>query len=173
MLQKESAHNIFRLLMCRDLNLHQLKGVIFDHSCGLDQYLLNREPREFEYLRCLVDGSHWSSQKRLRKPDRSGKGGHLGCSSGFNYNLYKPYLPNQTNSQGREQMHAILDKLVPSLRQMSYPVFMTMMRGKMQFLMIIYVLCNSYAMFSFKLFMKIASFLVFFGIRNLTKKGET
>ena len=70
-------------------------------------------------------------------------------------------------------MQAILDKLFPSLRQMSYPVCMTMMRGKMQFLMIIYVLCNSYAMFSFKLFMKIASFLVFFGIRNLTKKGET
>ena len=59
MLCRESAHNIFRLLMCRDLNLHELKGVIFDHSCGLDQYLLNREPREFEFLRCLVDGAHW------------------------------------------------------------------------------------------------------------------
>lgn len=59
MLCKESAHNIFRLLMCRDVNLLALKGVIFDHACGLDQYLLNREPREFEYLRCLVDGAHW------------------------------------------------------------------------------------------------------------------
>ena len=59
MLCRESAHNIFRLLMCRDINLHELKGIIFDHSCGLDQYLLNREPREFEYLRCLVDGAHW------------------------------------------------------------------------------------------------------------------
>ena len=59
MLCKESAHNIFRLLMCRDLNLYSLKGVIFDHACGLDQYLLNREPREFEFLRCLVDGAHW------------------------------------------------------------------------------------------------------------------
>ena len=45
--------------MCRDVNLLALKGVIFDHACGLDQYLLNREPREFEYLRCLVDGAHW------------------------------------------------------------------------------------------------------------------
>lgn len=59
MLCRESAHNIFRLLMCRDVNLHQLKGVIFDHACGLDQYILNREPREFEFLRCLVDGAHW------------------------------------------------------------------------------------------------------------------
>ena len=133
MLQKESAHNIFRLLMCRDLNLEQLKGVIFDHSCGLDQCILNREPREFQYLRCLVDGSHWNGQKKMRKPDRSGKGGHLGCSDGFNFNLYKQYLPAQTNSQGREQMHAILEKLVPSLRQMSYPVFMTMMKGGVQF----------------------------------------
>jgi hypothetical protein len=59
MLCRESAHNIFRLLMCRDVNLYSLKGVIFDHACGLDQYLLNRVPREFEYLRCLVDGAHW------------------------------------------------------------------------------------------------------------------
>lgn len=59
MLCRESAHNIFRLLMCRDVDLHALQGVIFDHACGLDQYLLNREPREFEYMRCLVDGAHW------------------------------------------------------------------------------------------------------------------
>ena len=59
MLCRESAHNIFRLLMCRDVDLLALQGVIFDHSCGLDQYLLNREPREFEFLRCLVDGAHW------------------------------------------------------------------------------------------------------------------
>jgi hypothetical protein len=25
-----------------------------------------------------VDGSHWSGHKRLGKPDRSGKGGHVG-----------------------------------------------------------------------------------------------
>ena len=59
MLCCKSAHNIFRLLMFRDLNLYELKGVLFDHSCGLDQYLLNRGPREFEFLRCLVDGAHW------------------------------------------------------------------------------------------------------------------
>ena len=71
-------------------------------------------------------------KKKLRKPNSSGKGGHLGCSEGFNFNLYKPYLPYKVNSQGREQMHAILDKLVPSLRQMSYPVFMIMLKGNMQ-----------------------------------------
>ena len=93
MLCRESSHNIFRLLMCRDINLLELRGVIFDHANGLDQYLLNREPREFEYLRCLVDGAHWQvihtipqtrcslcnfifqGQKKLKKPDSSGKAG--------------------------------------------------------------------------------------------------
>ena len=89
MLQQESAYNIFRLLMCRDIDLENLKGVIYDHACGLDAYLLNREPRKFQYIRCLVDGAHWAGQKKLKKPDKSGKGGHLGCSEGFNY-LYKP-----------------------------------------------------------------------------------
>ena len=60
MLQKESAHNIFRLLMCRDLNMDNLKGVIFDHSCGLDQYILNREPKEFNFFRCLEDEAHFN-----------------------------------------------------------------------------------------------------------------
>ena len=66
-----------------------MEGVIFDHACGLDAYILNREPREFQFLRCLVDGSHWQGQKQLKKPNKSGKGGHLGCSEGFNFNIYK------------------------------------------------------------------------------------
>ena len=117
MLCKESSHNIFRLLMCRDVDLHALKGVVFDFACGLDQYILNREPSEFEYLRLLVDGAHWQvdnrlydllieiqnfyqGQKKLKRPDRSGQGGHIGCSDGFNFNLYKEFLPyKQPNSQ--------------------------------------------------------------------------
>ena len=119
MLCQESAHNLFRLLMCRDVDLLSLKGIIFDNACGLDRYILNREPREFEYLRCLVDGAHWQvyyfvcaqlhiinqqiiyqGQKKLKRPDRKGRGGHIGCSEGFNYNLYKAFLPyKQPNSQ--------------------------------------------------------------------------
>ena len=142
MLCKESAHNIFRLLMCRDVDLCALQGVIFDFACGLDRYILNREPREFEFLRCLVDGSHWQGHKKMKKPDRSGAGGHSGCSTGYNYNLYKKYLPyKQPNSQGREQMHAKLDKLCPSLKQMNYVDFMNFLR-------------------------------VYFGLTNLINKGE-
>ena len=28
--------------MCRDIDLNALEGVIFDHACGLDPYILNR-----------------------------------------------------------------------------------------------------------------------------------
>ena len=160
MLCIESSHNIFRLLMCHDINMHELKGVIFDFPCGLDQYMLNREPLEFEYLRLLVDGGHWQvsqlvwfaltsmtllslwqGQKKLRQPDRSGQGGHIGCSAGFNFNLYKPYISvKQPNSQGREQMHSKLDKLCPSLKLMDYADYMNFLR-------------------------------VFFGLSNLKNKG--
>ena len=124
MLSRESAHNLFRLLMCRNLNMEELEGVIFDFACGLDPYLLNREPREFQYLRTLVDGAHWQGQKRLRRPDRTGAGGHLGCSEGYNFNIYKEHLPHGTFSQGREQLHSKMEKMVDSLIQMEYSTFM-------------------------------------------------
>ena len=71
--------------------MHKLKGVVFDYACGLDQYILNREPREFEYLRfgwSKLAGCYYSivffifskckRQKKLNQPDRSGHGGHIG-----------------------------------------------------------------------------------------------
>ena len=33
MLCKESAHNFFRFLMCRDVDMSNLEGMIFDHAC--------------------------------------------------------------------------------------------------------------------------------------------
>ena len=30
--------------------------------------------------------------KKLKKPDSSGKNFHIGCSDGYNYNLYKKHL---------------------------------------------------------------------------------
>ena len=38
--------------------------------------------------------------------------------------MYNPTLPHGTNSQGREQMHAKLDKMVENLSQMEYSSFM-------------------------------------------------
>ena len=82
-------------------------------------FFLFREPRKFEYLRTLVDGAHWQGQKKLKRPDRSGRGGHLGCLEGFNFNLKERVL-----FQGREQMHSRLTKLTSSLCQMNYNSFM-------------------------------------------------
>ena len=74
--------------------------------------MLNRDPREFEYKRFLVDGCHWAAQKQLKKPNQAGHGGHIGCSDSFNYNVYKKHIDlgigQESNSQGREQFHALL-----------------------------------------------------------------
>ena len=68
-------------------------------------------------------GSHWKAQKKFKKSDKKSDG-HLGGSLGYDYNTYKPYTkdgPNgMKNSQSREQMHSVLDKLGKSLRQKNY-----------------------------------------------------
>jgi hypothetical protein len=124
MLAKESEHNFFRFLACRDVDLDTLEGAIFDFACALQPYVLNREARPAEFLRFLVDGAHWQGQRRLRKPDQKGKGGHLGCSEGYNFNEYKKVLPKGINSQTREQMHSRLNPCKKTLRLMNYPNFM-------------------------------------------------
>ena len=84
LLGKEGPKNLFRILMTRDLDHGNLKGVVYDHACGLDQFILNREPARFEYLRTLgfinvfhkylnnqniflVDGSHYAGHKKSKK----------------------------------------------------------------------------------------------------------
>ena len=131
MCARESARHFFRFLMCRRINFAKLEGIIEDFACGLHPYVLNREPTQFQYTRFLVDGSHWQGQRKLKKPDYSGKGGHLGCSSSYNFNAYKDHIETDTgalNSQGREQIHSILDKCYSSLSQTNYFNFMRYMR---------------------------------------------
>lgn len=64
--------------MCRDVNMFELETIIYDNGCNLDSYILNREPREFEFLRILVDGAHVQGHKRLKRPASGGRGGHSG-----------------------------------------------------------------------------------------------
>ena len=113
MLNNESPRNLFRLLTCNRFDLEQMVGVLMDHACKFDAYMLNREAEPLEYLLTLVDGSHWNAQKKMKHPNSKGKGGHLGCSEGYNWNLYKASYGKEeaVNSQGREQMHAILENL--------------------------------------------------------------
>ena len=51
--------------------------------------------------------------KKMKK-GRTSSNGHLGCSSYFNYMEYKKYekayKDGAVNSQGREQLHSILDR---------------------------------------------------------------
>ena len=53
---------------------------------------------------------------------------NLRCSDGFNFNLYKSHLDEHVNSQGREQLHSLIEKCSHSLRQLSYRHFMIFMR---------------------------------------------
>ena len=116
------------MLECRDIDLNKLEGVLFDFACGLHPYVLNREAKNYEFLRFLVDGAHWNSQKKLKRPDNSGRGGHIGCSEGYNFNVYKKNIGFKINSQTREIMHSVLDKCVTSLKLKTYHDFMHWMK---------------------------------------------
>ena len=78
MLLKESPRNLFRFLMTRDIDVNGLDGILVDHACLFEPYMMNREAKFLENKNVLVDGAHWAGQKKLKKSDRTGKGGHLG-----------------------------------------------------------------------------------------------
>ena len=78
MINKEGPKNLFRILQCRDINMEKLEGILVDHACLVDPYVLKREAEMIQWKLLLVDGAHWNGMKKLRKPDRSGKNGHLG-----------------------------------------------------------------------------------------------
>ena len=44
----------------------------------MDPYILNREADMLEWKRLLVNGEHWNGMKKLKKPNRSCKNGHIG-----------------------------------------------------------------------------------------------
>ena len=129
MLNKESPRNLFRILQCRDFDQEHLQGILIDHACLVDRYILNREAPMLEWKKLLVDGAHWRAQKKFKAHNpNTRRGGHIGCSESFNWNLYKQSVDEQVNSQGREQMHSLVEKCSKSLRLMSYENFMVFMK---------------------------------------------
>ena len=73
----------FTLFVSLLVRISTFGGVTSYFACGLHQYLLNREPAQFEKVWFLVDGSHWQSKKKFRKSKQnsgSGSGGRTGCS---------------------------------------------------------------------------------------------
>lgn len=77
MLLKESPRNLFRFLMTRDIDEDSLEGILVDHACLFEPYMMNREASFLEYKKVLVDGSHWQGMKKMKKSD-STRSGHLG-----------------------------------------------------------------------------------------------
>ena len=128
MIKPESARNFFRFLMCRRINYEELDGIIEDFACGLHPYFLNREPNECKFLRFLVDGAHWNSQRKMKKADKSGGGSHLGCSLSYNSSEYQEHLDININTQGREQTNALIEKCAKTLHQKNYFNFMRYMK---------------------------------------------
>ena len=109
MKNQESANNMFRILSCLDIDLTSLKAVVYDHACGLNSFMMNREAREFKHVKTLVDGLHYKS--------------HTGCSESFNSQLYKEALKPRVgnlNTAGREQINSKLQNMASSFRQMNY-----------------------------------------------------
>ena len=86
------------------------KVIIYDNACKLHQYCLNREPAFFSRTQFSVDRFHWK--------------GHVGCSSGYNLNLYKSSLTNTINSQVNEQANGGLQRIKSQLAYMSHENFM-------------------------------------------------
>ena len=77
-------------------------------------FALNREAREFEYIKTVVDTVHWKN--------------HTACSRGFDSRFYKNSILSNMNSQSREQTNSKIAKLKPSLRQMNYQSFFVMLK---------------------------------------------
>ena len=63
MLNKEGPKNLFRILQCRDIDMESLQGILIDHACLVDPYILNREADMLEWKLLLVDGAHWNGMK--------------------------------------------------------------------------------------------------------------
>ena len=112
MLVPESSHNFARVALCRDIDMGRCEGFVFDFGCNLHNYLLNREPREFEFKRVLVDSFHYKN--------------HDSCSSSYDASNYKKYLPKGFYTTGREQINSKLQKLEESFRQMNYKNYFLM-----------------------------------------------
>ena len=119
MVNRESPKNLYRLLTCRDIDLHSLEGILLDHACLLDTYTMNRDAKILQYKKVLVDGCHWSSHKQNKKSNSKGKGGHLCCSDSFNWNVYKKITKSRSKLRQGLSFHLVLNFGQPGLQLLS------------------------------------------------------
>ena len=88
----ESPRHIFEIFLSRFEQPPIATFIIYDNSCKLHQYILNRQPIHFQSTNFLVDRFHWR--------------GHVGCSSGYSLNRYTSSDMASINSQVYEQANA-------------------------------------------------------------------
>ena len=102
----------------RDIVIELVTG-----SIDMDTFISNDQIKSSsgQMLKDLVNG-----QRKLKKADKSGGGGHLGCSSSYNSSKYQNDL--NINTQGREQTNALIEKCAQTLRQKNYFNFMRYMK---------------------------------------------
>ena len=86
------------------------RTIIYDNSCKLHQYTLNREPSHFKETVFFVDHFHWR--------------GHIGCSSGYSLDKYSTYDIKSINSQVNEQANAGLQRIKGQIAYMKPCNFM-------------------------------------------------
>lgn len=91
--------------------------IIYDNSCNLHNYCLNRDPVFFKDTVFVVDGLHWDN--------------HIGCVLGYKALLY-PFL-SHINTQLVEQNNAKLKKLKSSLSYMTEENFMNSVKFFLHF----------------------------------------
>ncbi|XP_078586099.1 uncharacterized protein LOC144867969 [Branchiostoma floridae x Branchiostoma japonicum] len=101
MVKHESPNTPFTILRTRFKDVPET--VIYDNSCNLHSYCLNRDPLLFKNTWFLVDRLHWKN--------------HKGCSVGYQLSRYPQY--DNVNSQVVEQCNSALKKLKGQLSYMN------------------------------------------------------
>ena len=107
MMTGESPLMLFEVIMNRFENDYS-PDIIYDASCKLKEYALNREPKRFMSIRVTSDGFHENNHKT--------------CSSSFKTSSY-PSLRN-ANSEACEQFNSVLRRISSSTTFMQQSVFM-------------------------------------------------
>ena len=80
--------------------------IIYNNSCKLHQYILNRHPSHFKNTSFFVDCFHWR--------------GHVGCASGYSLDKYTTPWISSINSQVNEQANAGLQRIKDKLHEYNY-----------------------------------------------------
>ncbi|CAB4029387.1 Hypothetical predicted protein [Paramuricea clavata] len=102
----ESPNIPFTILRTRFPKAPEL--VIYDNSCRLHEYCLNRDPAFFKNTKFVVDKFHWKN--------------HSGCCEGYNMKLYPTLTVH--NSQAAEQCNSAIKPLASMVSYMEYQNFL-------------------------------------------------